>query len=87
MMSTSQNSQLGTHGTISEPLGERLLGTKAAVYFLWREHNGRKHGDNTSSVDVLFRTIDRQVKNRTMTLKQDRRMVSAYQSWIEAVGT
>ncbi|WZY87306.1 hypothetical protein YC2023_033690 [Brassica napus] len=60
---------------------------QAAVYILWRERNGRKHGDNSRSVDVLFWSIDRQVKNRVMTLKQDKRMVNAYQSWIGFVGT
>ncbi|WZZ00427.1 hypothetical protein YC2023_072755 [Brassica napus] len=84
MMPTRQSSQLGTHGTISELPEERLLGTKAAVYTICREPNSRKHGDISRSADTL---IDRHVKNIIATLRIDKRMETAYQSWIGFVGT
>ena len=77
-----------THGKIS--LFQRFLICylfQAAVYTIWRERNGRKHGDLSRSADTLFRLIDMQVKNRIATLRIDKRMETAYQSWIGFVGT
>lgn len=77
-----------TQGRIS-PIHRFLLRYvfQAAVYTIWRERNGRKHGDQSHSEEIIFRMIDRQVKNRIATLRHDKRMATAYQSWIGVVGT
>lgn len=74
-----------THGRIS--LVHRFLlwyVFQAAVYTICREPNSRKHGDISRSADTL---IDRHVKNIIATLRIDKRMETAYQSWIGFVGT
>ena len=57
------------------------------TYSIWRERNTRKHGDTKTPSEVLFRNIDRLVKNRTMSLTSPhaQRFATAYQAWIGAV--
>ncbi|KAL0760060.1 hypothetical protein Bca101_076210 [Brassica carinata] len=56
------------------------------VYALWRERNAKKHGDVSTPSAVLFRTIDRLVKNMVMLLNSpnERRFTTGFQVWIGA---
>lgn len=60
---------------------------QATTYSIWRERNARRHGNNSTPSEVLFRNIDRLVKNRTMSLTSPhaQRFATAYQEWIGAV--
>ena len=61
---------------------------QTTLYMLWREHNSRKHREKPHPKETLFRVIDRQVKNRTMTSKtQDKNLANAFQAWIASVET
>ena len=57
------------------------------VYALWRERNAKKHGDVSTPSAVLFRTIDRLVKNMVMLLNSpnEMRFTTGFQVWIGAV--
>ncbi|CAN6873156.1 unnamed protein product [Brassica oleracea] len=57
------------------------------VYALWRERNAKKHGDVSTPSAVLFRTIDRLVKNMVMLLNSPNewRFTTGFQVWIGAV--
>ena len=50
------------------------------VNAIWRERNARKHGDASIPSEVLFRTIDRLVKNRVMSLNSpyDKRFTTKF---------
>ncbi|KAF3554069.1 hypothetical protein F2Q69_00014954 [Brassica cretica] len=60
---------------------------QATIYSIWRERNARKHGDTKTPSEVLFRNIDRLVKNKIMSLTSPhvQRFATAYQVWIGAV--
>ncbi|RID71615.1 hypothetical protein BRARA_C03542 [Brassica rapa] len=47
------------------------------VYAIWRERNARKNGDASMPSEVLFRIIDRLVKNRVMSLNSPHDDVSS----------
>ena len=52
---------------------------QTTLYMLWRERNSRKHGEKPRPKETLFRVIDRQVKNITMTLKtHDKNLANAW---------
>ena len=56
---------------------------QTTLYMIWRERNSRKHGEKPRPQETLFRVIDRQVKNRTMTLKtHNKNLANAFQAWI-----
>ncbi|KAL0650352.1 hypothetical protein Bca4012_093043 [Brassica carinata] len=53
---------------------------QTTLYMLWRERNSRKHGEKPRSPETLFRVIDRQVKNRTTSIRTlDKRLDMAFQ--------
>ncbi|RID59937.1 hypothetical protein BRARA_F03128 [Brassica rapa] len=59
---------------------------QSAVYVIWRERNSRNHGENPRPLENLFRTIDKMIKNRVMSLRtQDKRLEKALQVWIAYV--
>ncbi|KAL0692719.1 hypothetical protein Bca4012_059899 [Brassica carinata] len=61
---------------------------QSAVYMIWRERTSRKHGEKPRPLENLFRTIDKMIRNRVMSLKtQDKRLERAFQVWIASVGT
>ncbi|KAG2289826.1 hypothetical protein Bca52824_049430 [Brassica carinata] len=61
---------------------------QTTLYMIWRERNARKHGEKPRPQETLFRVIDRQIKNRTSTIKtQDKNLENAFQAWIVSVGT
>ena len=55
------------------------------IYAIWRERNARKHGYASIQSEVLFRTIDRLVKNRSLNSPHDKRFTTTFQVWIGAV--
>ena len=59
-----------------------------AVYVIWRERNSKNYGENPRPLENLFRTIDKMIKNRVMSLRtQDKRLKRVFQVWIAYVGT
>ncbi|KAG7595360.1 Reverse transcriptase domain [Arabidopsis thaliana x Arabidopsis arenosa] len=57
---------------------------QTTVYMIWRERNGRRHGQDQHSELLITKWIDKQVRNRITTLRRmgDRRYDEAYQMWL-----
>lgn len=51
------------HGMLS------LLCWQACLYWSWSERNSRLHGNIFSSSDILIRKIDRQIRDRILSLR------------------
>ncbi|KAG7579308.1 Reverse transcriptase domain [Arabidopsis thaliana x Arabidopsis arenosa] len=58
----------------------------ATLYTIWRERNGRKHGDQPNPAHLLIKWIDRQVRNRLSSIRKmgDRRYDKSLQIWFQA---
>ncbi|XP_024010326.1 uncharacterized protein LOC112085350 [Eutrema salsugineum] len=60
---------------MSRPLGKSVTSFitryvfQAAIYSIWCERNGRRHGEQHNSGEALFRKIDRIVRNRLSTIQ------------------
>lgn len=61
-----------------------LLGWKSTIYWLWTERNERLHSNKFRSVDVLFRIIDRQLRNRIQSFRETNPVLSSamMQLWV-----
>ncbi|KAL0731414.1 hypothetical protein Bca4012_027508 [Brassica carinata] len=61
----------------------RCLAWKLVIYSLWTERNSRLHHQNYRSVDSLALTLDRAIKNRIQSLRDQNPTVSSqmYQFW------
>lgn len=46
-----------------------LLAWQAMIYALWIERNSRLHSNTFKSVDTLFVTLDRQIRNKTHSFR------------------
>ncbi|XP_024016129.1 uncharacterized protein LOC112089292 [Eutrema salsugineum] len=57
----------------SSRLGHLLYTFQATIYYIWRAHNARRHGDNPLSTSRLVK-LDKTVRNRITTIrrKEDR---------------
>ncbi|CAL9232954.1 unnamed protein product, partial [Arabidopsis halleri] len=58
----------------------------ATLYTIWRERNGRKHGEKPNPAPLLTTWIDRQVRNRLSSIRKigDRRYDNSLQIWFQA---
>ncbi|KAG7547111.1 Reverse transcriptase zinc-binding domain [Arabidopsis suecica] len=59
---------------------------QVVVYSIWRERNGRQHGEDPQPADSIIRWIDKQIRNQISAIRQqgDRRYETAYQLWLQA---
>lgn len=59
---------------------------QATVYNVWRERNGRRHGEDPIPASRLIRMIDKQVRNKFSSLRAsgDRRYDKGLQLWFES---
>jgi len=56
---------------------------QATLYTVWRERNGRRHGETLNTASQLVGWIDKQIRNQlsSIKLKGDRRYDDALQLW------
>ncbi|KAG7586730.1 Reverse transcriptase zinc-binding domain [Arabidopsis thaliana x Arabidopsis arenosa] len=61
-------------------------GFQATIYTVWRERNGRRHGETPNTAATLIGWIDKQVRNQITTIRHsgDRRYDMAFQTWLQA---
>lgn len=59
---------------------------QATSYTIWRERNGRKHGETPNPAPILIKWIDRQVRNRLSSIRKigDKRFDNGLQIWFQA---
>ncbi|KAL1189330.1 hypothetical protein V5N11_014333 [Cardamine amara subsp. amara] len=59
---------------------------QASLYTVWRERNGRRHGEAPNSAARLIRWIDKQVRNQLSSIRAlgDRRYDKGLQLWFES---
>nr|BAB10650.1 unnamed protein product [Arabidopsis thaliana] len=69
------------HNRIERFLARYIL--QASVYTLWRERNGRRHGEDPNPAARLIRWIDKQMRNALSSIKEmgDRRYDTGLQLW------
>ncbi|XP_010474049.1 PREDICTED: uncharacterized protein LOC104753502 [Camelina sativa] len=70
------------------PLGEGFLIRyvfQAVIYAIWRERNGRRHGEKSQSAPTLIAWIDRQVRDQLLSigLMGDKRYEETFQMWLQ----
>uniref|UniRef100_A0A0D3B681 Reverse transcriptase zinc-binding domain-containing protein n=1 Tax=Brassica oleracea var. oleracea TaxID=109376 RepID=A0A0D3B681_BRAOL len=67
-------------------VGMRLtrLGWQATIYWIWNERNNRLHRQHFRSTDALFRLIDRQIKDKLLSLRPSSPIISStlMQLWL-----
>ncbi|CAL9243028.1 unnamed protein product [Arabidopsis halleri] len=58
---------------------------QAVVYAIWRERNGRRHGESAQTAERITAWVDKQIRNRisAIRLMGDKRYEKAYQFWIQ----
>ncbi|KAG7585037.1 Reverse transcriptase zinc-binding domain [Arabidopsis thaliana x Arabidopsis arenosa] len=56
---------------------------QATTHTIWRERNGRKHGEKPNSTALLIKWIDKQIRNQLSTIREsgDRRYDLGLQTW------
>lgn len=61
-----------------------LLAWNSVLYWIWIERNTRLHANTFKTVDSLFKTIDRQIRNRIHSLREStpRLCSRMMQTWI-----
>lgn len=59
---------------------------QTVVYTIWRERNGRLHGDASHTTATIISWVDRQVKNQLQTIRRsgDRKYDEGFQRWLQA---
>ena len=59
---------------------------QATVYTIWVERNGRRHGEEPHSTNLLINWIDKHIRNKISTIRRmgDRRYDEASQAWLIA---
>ncbi|KAG7560295.1 Reverse transcriptase domain [Arabidopsis thaliana x Arabidopsis arenosa] len=59
---------------------------QATIYTVWRERNGRHHGEISNTSAQLVGWIDKQIRNQLTTIRRmgDRRYDMAFQVWLQA---
>ncbi|KAG2316368.1 hypothetical protein Bca52824_019490 [Brassica carinata] len=59
---------------------------QCSVHTIWRERNGRKHGEKHQTSEILLKFIDKGVRNRISSLcvGGSRRYTTAMTSWFAA---
>lgn len=60
------------------------LGWQATIYWIWNERNNRLHRQHFRSTDALFRLIDRQIKDKLLSLRPSSPIISStlMQLWL-----
>lgn len=56
---------------------------QAAIHSIWRERNGRKHGEKPLSAGLLSTQIDKNIRNKLSTLQRDGRCQAGLQLWFQ----
>ncbi|KAL0877879.1 hypothetical protein Bca101_027585 [Brassica carinata] len=61
-----------------------LLGWQAVIYWVWTERNNRLHRSLFRSTDVIFRLLDRQMRDKILALRQASPILSSrlMQYWL-----
>ncbi|CAG7865104.1 unnamed protein product, partial [Brassica rapa] len=61
-----------------------LLVWQSTLYWIWNERNSRGHANTFRSVDSLFLQIDRQVRNKTQSIRESNPVRSSQmlQQWL-----
>lgn len=61
-----------------------LWAWQSTIYWMWNERNRRLHSNSFRSIDALFSLIDRQLRNKTQTLRHSHPTLAsqALQLWI-----
>lgn len=59
---------------------------QATIYTVWRERNGRRHGETPNTSTNIIGWIDKQIRNQLTTIRRmgDRRYDMAFQVWLQA---
>ncbi|XP_020890956.1 uncharacterized protein LOC110230943 [Arabidopsis lyrata subsp. lyrata] len=61
----------------------RILTFQLAIYSIWRERNSRRHGETPIPPLQLLQTLDKQVRNRISSIREqgDRRYDGCMEAW------
>ncbi|CAG7893821.1 unnamed protein product, partial [Brassica rapa] len=61
-----------------------LLTWQCCIYWIWQERNGRLHRNAFRSVDALLRMIDRQIRDRILSYRNNNPQLSSrmMQLWL-----
>ena len=59
---------------------------QAVIYAIWRERNGRKHGENSQPAQRITGWVVKQIRNQISAIRLlgDKRYNEAYQLWIQS---
>ena len=59
---------------------------QATIYIVWRERNGRRHGEPPNTASQLVGWIDKQIRNQlsSICLKGDKRYDGSLQVWFQS---
>ncbi|XP_019082588.1 PREDICTED: uncharacterized protein LOC109125422 [Camelina sativa] len=59
---------------------------QVVVYTVWRERNGRRHGEPSQPADTIIAWVDRQVRDQLLAidLMGDRRYDEGFQMWLQS---
>ncbi|CAH2039033.1 unnamed protein product [Thlaspi arvense] len=61
-----------------------ILGWQASIYWIWDEQNGRLHSNNFRPVELIFKMIEQQIKNRISSYRDCNPSLSSQllQQWL-----
>lgn len=58
---------------------------QVAVYLIWRERNGIRHGERPKAILIMKKLVDKEVKNKLclMSLRRRKGMEGSLRFWLE----